>query len=157
MTTPQPPEGQPYQPPTPYQPPAPYEQPGQGSGGLPPYQPSESAHQAAPPVPSYAGQVQPPQTNPGQGLGIAGLICGILLGPLAFIGLILSIVGFNKSKKAGQKNGIALAGIIVSAILFVISVIAMIFLVGGIVELARFCSDHGPGVWDWNGVAVTCN
>jgi len=92
---------------------------------------------AAPPVPpAYSPQgtpgtgpvVAPPGTDyPGKTLGIVGLI-------LAFVfqlaGLICSIIALSQSRSAGYKNGIALAGIIVSAGLIVIGIIAAIVIVG---------------------------
>jgi hypothetical protein len=101
------------------------------SNGTPPLDPY-----AAPPVPpAYspqgapgAGPVAPPPgaDYPGKTLGIVGLI-------LAFVfqlaGLICSIIALSQSRRAGYKNGIALAGIIVSAALIVLGIIAAIVLV----------------------------
>lgn len=58
--------------------------------------------------------------DPGRTLGIVGLVLAILL---SWIGAIISIVAFNQSRKAGYRNNIALAGIIVGAALFLISII----------------------------------
>jgi hypothetical protein len=99
--------------------------------GTPPLDPY-----AAPPVPpAYspqgapgAGPVAPPPgaDYPGKTLGIVGLI-------LAFVfqlaGLICSIIALSQSRRAGYKNGIALAGIIVSAALIVLGIIAAIVFV----------------------------
>ena len=49
-------------------------------------------------------------------MGIVGLVLAIFC---SLVGLIVSIIAFNKSKAAGFKNNIALAGIIVGAVLFV--------------------------------------
>lgn len=61
--------------------------------------------------------------NKTNGLAIAGLVLAFIA-PL--IGLILSIIAFNQDKKLGRRRGVALAGIIVSAIF-------MFVFVGGIV------------------------
>ena len=65
-----------------------------------------------------------------------------------------------QSRKAGQKNGFALAAIIISAVLMVVGIIVLIavlaFLVPQAMDLARFCTEMGPGVHDYNGVPVTC-
>ena len=58
--------------------------------------------------------------DPGRTMGIVGLILAIFCN---LIGLIVSIIAYNRSKNAGYKNNIALAGIIVGAVLFVIGVI----------------------------------
>ncbi len=58
--------------------------------------------------------------DPGRTMGIVGLILAIFCN---LIGLVVSIIAYNRSKNAGYKNNIALAGIIVGAVLFVIGVI----------------------------------
>jgi high-affinity K+ transport system ATPase subunit B len=74
---------------------------------------------------SYQPPPQPaaqPANDPGRILGIIGLITAII--PCTwFIGLILSIIGFVLSRRAGIKNNLALAGIIVAAACGVISLI----------------------------------
>ena len=64
--------------------------------------------------------------DPGRTLGIVGLvlaITGLLCAPLALGGLVVSILGFLRSKNVGIKNNLALAGIIVSAVLLVLGTI----------------------------------
>ena len=66
--------------------------------------------------------VSTPKTN---GIAIAGLVLSILWGT-SLIGLILSIVGFQKSKTEeynGSGRSIALAGIIIGAIFVATTVI----------------------------------
>ncbi len=74
---------------------------------------------------SYQPPPQPgaqPGNDPGRILGIIGLITAII--PCTwFVGLILSIIGFVLSRRAGIKNNLALAGIIVAAAWGVISII----------------------------------
>ncbi len=65
-------------------------------------------------------QPAPGQDYPGKTLGIVGLIVAIFA---SLIGLIISAIALNQSKKAGYKNTPALAGVIVGAILFAITVI----------------------------------
>lgn len=50
---------------------------------------------------------------PNRGLTIAGVVFAFLI-PL--LGLILSIVALVQSRGAGQKNGLAIAGIIISIV-----------------------------------------
>ena len=66
------------------------------------------------------------QQDPGRTLGIVGLILAIIG---SFVGLILSIIAFNQSKKAGFNNGLAKAGIIVGIITTVLSIVWIIFYV----------------------------
>lgn len=84
------------------------------------------------------GPSQPEQ--PGKGLGIAGMVCGILSLLLIFVfmplgigcgiaGLVMGIIGRKKNKK----DGMALAGIITSSIglgLSVLLIILVVVLVG---------------------------
>lgn len=77
-------------------------------------------------VHQYNGQQAPSnQSNP---FAIAGLICAIVVGPI--LGIILSIIGFNKSKSMnGEGKGLALAGIIVSIVKFVLIIILTVICV----------------------------
>jgi len=61
-----------------------------------------------------------PAQDPGRTLGIVGLILAIFCN---LIGMIISIIAYTRSKNAGYKNNIALAGIIVGAVLLVLSLI----------------------------------
>lgn len=67
---------------------------------------SHNGHQPTP-------QQQAP-VDPGKGLGIAGFVLAFTFTQI--IGIILSIIGFVKSKNAGYTNGLALAGIILNGI-----------------------------------------
>lgn len=85
---------------------------------------------------------------PGKGLGIAGMVLGIasivlmctfyLALPCAIVGLILSCNANGKAKKAGMKNGFAVAGIITSAIGLGLGVIYLILAVIGFGVLAEY-------------------
>src|SRR3990167_3174710 len=72
--------------------------------------------------------VQPPvaASNPGKALGIASLLIALLT-PLGVVSLVLGIIGKSKSKKVGQPNGVAVAGIIFS-VLNMLAGLAIIFL-----------------------------
>ena len=76
-------------------------------------------------APQYGG---PPAQDPGRTMGIVGLVLaivgGVCCGPAGIAGLIVSIVAFNKSKVAGFKNNIALAGIIVGVVTVVVGTFA---------------------------------
>ena len=107
-----------------------------------------------PAAPGYPPVYQPvPATDPARTLGIAGLVLSIFT---SVVGLIVSIVAFRKSKRAGFKNGAAVAGIIVGAITTLGVLTAGI--VGGIAatSLVSTCQDLGPGQHVVNGVTYTC-
>ncbi|NYE94143.1 putative membrane protein [Psychromicrobium silvestre] len=60
---------------------------------------------------------------PGKTLGIVGLVCAILF---SVVGLIISIIANNQSKKAGFKNTPAFVGIIIGIITTVLGIIGII-------------------------------
>ncbi|WP_049829901.1 DUF4190 domain-containing protein [Arthrobacter sp. RIT-PI-e] len=101
----------------------------------------------------FAQGIDRERVNPGKSLGVAGLVLSIL-GPLSLIGLILSIIAFVQSRKAGMKNNLALAGIIIGAIL-TIGLIALF--VVGITTVVQTCAELGNGVHERNGITYTCD
>ena len=103
-----------------------------------------------PPAPYYQ---QPAAEDPGKTLGIIGLVGAFLL-PL--VGLIISIIGFNKSKKAGFRNIPALVGIIIGAIGTVTYVIIIGVSIAALSAIGQQCAELGPGVHENGGVTITC-
>jgi hypothetical protein len=109
----------------------------------------------------------PAPVNPGKTLGIVGLVLGVVgfvvvfLGPIA--GLVVSIIGLVKSRKVGQKNGFALAGIIVSSVALIVNIIAVVVLVsfaatfgGTAVELLEQCEADPTGTVEFQGQQISC-
>ena len=75
------------------------------------------------PQPAGAPFTGEPKTN---GMAIAGLILAFIA-PCAMIGLILSIVGMiqiNNSQGAQKGKGLAIAGIVVAAFMFIVMVVS---------------------------------
>jgi len=97
------------------------------------------------------------QENPGKTMGIISLVAAFFL-PL--VGLILGIIGLSQSKKSGMSNGMALAGIILSASFMVIGAILLFFLViagaGAVSKFVETCERLGPGEHYVDGVTYTC-
>lgn len=89
--------------------------------------------------------------NPGHGLGIASLIFSLVGGGL--IGIILGAIGLSKSKRVGQKNGLAVAGIIIGVLNVLVAITVLSILFAG---LAAQCADLGPGVHTVGNVTYTC-
>lgn len=63
-------------------------------------------------------------------LGIVAIICSFIGGwfsiialPMAIVGLVLSIIGGKEYKAAGQKNGLATAGLVIGIVAVVFSAI----------------------------------
>ena len=98
-----------------------------------------------------------PGRNPGKTLGIVGLALAI---PFAVLGLIFSILGLRKSKKAGKGNVLAWIGLVLSTLMIVGSIGVGIFALtvwGPQFSLAQACAEAGPGQYtDQDGTPVTC-
>lgn len=133
-------------------------------GATPPpsYPPAAPQSYAAAPPPAYGAPVQ--ATVPGKTLGIVALVLAIVPIGLQLVGLILGIIALVQSKRAGHKNGFALAAIIVSAVLFVIGVIVAIVIFttfaaagGDLANQIQACIDNGgTGTVEFQGVTMTC-
>ena len=83
----------------------------------------------------------------GKGLSVASLvlgICGLVVPYVGFlcalIGLILGVVGKNKSKSIGEPTGMATAGIVLSIIGLVGAVLLMVLCGGLLASLASTAS-----------------
>lgn len=122
--------------------------------------PAAPAYSSAPPAP--AGAPAPGAPVPGRTLGIVALVVAIFFN---IIGLILGIVALVQSKKAGHKNGFAVAAIIVGAVLTVIGIIVAIVVIGGLIAIAgvgtdavQACEAVGySGTVTVQGVTVDCS
>ena len=68
-------------------------------------------------APQYGG---PPAQDPGRTMGIVGLVLSVFC---SLVGAIVSFIAYRRSAAAGWKNNIALAGIIVGLVLFVLSLV----------------------------------
>ncbi|WP_150952511.1 DUF4190 domain-containing protein [Microbacterium testaceum] len=102
-------------------------------------------------------QAVPPATTtsiPGRTLGIIALVVAF---PANLIGLILGIVALVKSRKAGVRNGPAVAAIIVGAVFLILSIVVMVVVVGGATAALGQCAELGPGTYEIAGQTITCN
>lgn len=95
---------------------------------LPAALPPPGAPSANPPAPYGAPPV--PATFPGKTMGIVAFILSLFITFffIQTVGLVLGIVALVKSRKAGHSNGWALAAIITSAVLLVITIIVAILI-----------------------------
>ncbi|WP_336632509.1 MULTISPECIES: DUF4190 domain-containing protein [unclassified Microbacterium] len=110
-------------------------------------------------APAYQGGA-PTGTVPGKTLGIVALVVAIFFN---VIGLILGIVALVQSKKAGHKNGPAIAAIIVGAVLFVAGIIITILVISwfattgaSLVDQVNACLDDPSGSVVYQGVTMSC-
>lgn len=114
---------------------------------------------APPPAAPYANHSAPkPTADPGMTMGIIALVLSII--GLHLVGIIVGFVALSQSKKVGKSNGFALAGVIVGAVLFVISLVVIgLAIAGGAAFfgwLTEACRDLGPGVWEVDGITYSC-
>lgn len=101
------------------------------------------------------GYGQQPTENPGKTLGIVGFILS-LIPFITIAGLIVSIIAFVKSRKAGMGNGFALAGIIIGALGVIGSILFIILTAVGIAAIGEVCNDLGSGTHTYQGTEITC-
>ncbi|MFZ1249853.1 MAG: hypothetical protein WAR37_00150 [Candidatus Microsaccharimonas sp.] len=109
---------------------------------------------------------QPPvQTKPdGSGLSLTGFILAIAslllnfisFGLLAVLGLIFSIIGRVKTKRAGKPSGLALAGIIISSVSIILSAVIFGFVVYHGAMAVSTCDEIQNGTFEVLGESVTC-
>jgi heme/copper-type cytochrome/quinol oxidase subunit 2 len=104
-------------------------------------------------VPNQPYTQQPVGEDPGKTMGIVGLVLAFVA---SVIGLIVSAIAYNKSKKAGFKNTPALVGIIIGALSTLITIIVIIVSVASFSALMNKCAELGPGTHQEGGVTYTC-
>lgn len=113
----------------------------------------QAAPAYAPPAYPTGGPAAPGAPVPGRTLGIVALIVAIFFN---FIGIILGIVALVQSRKAGAKNGFAVAAIIVGAVLFVIGVIVTIVIFSQFIDAANACLSNPSGTATVWGITIPC-
>ena len=105
------------------------------------------------PIPS--GAVSVPQAL--AWLVVQALIAFFILITFDTAAIILGIVALVQSRKAGAKNGFAVAAIIISSVLMVIGIIIAVVLIAALGPLLAACGELGPGVWELtDGTVITC-
>ena len=74
------------------------------------------------------------------GMAIAGFVCSFLF---SIVGLVLSIIGYNQTKKTGEKGKeLALAGIIISGLSIVMTIVMIVVFVAVGVSVAGVALDE---------------
>lgn len=135
-----------------------------------PNQPNSQNVPPAPPAYEAPAYGNAPQYNaapsggstPGRTMAIVALILAIIPGTQV-IGLILGIVALVQSRKAGVKNGLAIAAIIVSVVLLIIGIIVVIALIsfaasvgGDLMTQVNACLQDPTGSVTYQGMTYTC-
>lgn len=104
--------------------------------------------------PVYHNQYNAEYEEQGQGFGIASLICGILsivtcccscpCAPLAIVSIVLGILQISKG--AGSGRGMAIAGIICSAVGLILMVISLVFTI--VMNSSGFADSYYQNYYD---------
>jgi len=130
-----------------------------------PNQPNPQNTPPAPPAYESQAYANAPQYNagapaggstPGRTMAIVALILAIIPGT-QLIGLILGIVALVQSRKAGAKNGLALAAIIVSIVLMIVGIIIFFALVWPPIAAGMTCASDPTAIVNVYGVDVPCS
>ena len=88
-------------------------------------------------------------------LGIVGFALSFVF-PLDIAGLILCIIALVQSRRAGQRNGFALAGLIISIVGILFSAAILAVLIPAMTDLFVTCSRLGEGVHHVGSAIYTC-
>lgn len=135
-----------------------------------PNQPNSQNVPPAPPAYEAPAYSNAPQYNaapsggstPGRTMAIVALILAIIPGT-QIIGLILGIVALVQSRKAGVKNGLAIAAIIVSVVLLIIGIIVLIAIIsfaasvgGDLMTQVNACLQDPTGSVTYQGMTYSC-
>jgi hypothetical protein len=116
--------------------------------------PAPQGYQAPAPQPYTAHAAQPygyapaPQQQPGNGIGIAGFVCGLVglilcwvpwFGALlGLVGIVLSGIGISQGKKNGASIGLAVAGLVCG----ILAVLAFVLLLAFVFSVASSLSTY---------------
>lgn len=99
------------------------------SGGYPP--PSG----AYPPQGAYAGYYGYPQPQPTNSLAVVSLVCAFLFAPL---GIVFGHISLSQIKKTGEEGrGLAVAGLVISYLITVLTIVVVLLSVVFVVRAAR--------------------
>ncbi|MBM7471901.1 DUF4190 domain-containing protein [Subtercola frigoramans] len=104
-------------------------------------------------IPSQAFSAAP--QNPGRVLGIVGFVLSFFFF-LNIAGLVLSIIGLVKSRRARLRNGLAVAGIIIASVGIIITIVVGGFTVPLLVDAGQTCTRLGTGVHHVGNATYTC-
>jgi hypothetical protein len=107
------------------------------------YQPPAPQGYAAPAPQPYGYPVVP--QAPGNGLGVAGFVCG-LIGLilcwvpwfgflLGLVGVVLSGIGIAQGKKKGAPTGLAIAGLVCGILAVLVWIVLVIFVISAVSSL----------------------
>lgn len=105
--------------------------------------------------PPVDAPVMPGSENPGKTLGIVSLVTSLVgLGP---VGIITGAIGISKSKKGGQPNPLAIAGLVVGIVSTILGTLFIVAIVSASFHLYGKCQELGTGTHVVEGVTYDCS
>jgi peptidyl-prolyl cis-trans isomerase B (cyclophilin B) len=88
-----------------------------------------------PPPGPYAGYYGYPQPRPTNALAIVSLVCAFLFAPL---GILFGHISLSQIKKTGEEGrGLAIAGLVISYLITVLTIVVVVLSVLFVVQVAR--------------------
>jgi hypothetical protein len=94
----------------------------------------------------------PPPPNP-RSLAVLGLILACVAGP---VGVVVSVVALLRARRAGEKDTVALVGIIVGLATTAAFIAGVVYFQAVFAGQAGVCADLGPGVHEGASGTFTC-
>ena len=104
---------------------------------------------AASPATAAAAEV------PGKALGIVGFVLS-LVGGLSLVGLILSWIALVQSRRAGSRNRLAVAGVVIGAAGVLLTLVVLAVSIPTLVGVVETCRELGLGVHQVGNATYTC-
>jgi hypothetical protein len=99
--------------------------------------------------------VAPDASPPGRTLGIVGFALSFIV-LTNLVGLVLSILALVMGRRAGYRNGFAIAGIVIASVSLLLCVLALATVVPALVDAAQTCERLGDGVHEIGNATYTC-
>jgi uncharacterized membrane protein len=104
----------------------------------------------------YPDPLPPVATSAGRSLGIAGFVMSFFA-MVNIVGLVLCIVALRQSKRAGHKNGFALAGLVLSIVGILALGIIVSLIAPTLIHAAQDCARLGTGTHIVGNSVLTCS
>lgn len=102
------------------------------------------------------GHTESHRGDPFRAFGILGFVLAFFA-VLNFAGFVISIIALVRSKRAGFRNGFALAGLVISSL----GILATLLIVGvfgyALIDAAQTCARLGDGVHTVGTATYTCS
>ena len=116
--------------------------------------PEAATAETAEPVPTPP-EPQPSAPIPGRTLGIVGFALSFFAF-VNLVALVLSIVALVTSKRAGHRNGFAVAGVVIAGVGVALTLLILAMIVPTLVDAAQTCARLGDGVHEIGSSTYTC-